>query len=50
MRQRRLPDDKCEEFVDVFMKEMHATFPNMVRLLRLGLRLSRFRRRRESIS
>ncbi|KWU43902.1 hypothetical protein RHOSPDRAFT_34524 [Rhodotorula sp. JG-1b] len=30
MRQRRLPDDKCEEFVDVFMKEMHATFPNMI--------------------
>ncbi|GAA5872013.1 hypothetical protein JCM3774_006580 [Rhodotorula dairenensis] len=30
LRQRRLPDNKCEEFVDVFMKEMHATFPNMI--------------------
>ncbi|BGP57575.1 hypothetical protein JCM8202v2_005219 [Rhodotorula sphaerocarpa] len=30
LRQRRLPDDQCEEFVDVFMKEMHATFPNMI--------------------
>lgn len=33
LRQRRLPDDQCEGFVDVFMKEMHATFPNMVRSL-----------------
>lgn len=50
MRQRRLPDDKCEEFVDVFMKEMHATFPNMVRFSELDCRLSRSRYRRESIS
>ncbi|POY76220.1 putative Malate dehydrogenase (oxaloacetate-decarboxylating) (NADP(+)) [Rhodotorula taiwanensis] len=30
LRQRRLPDEDCEKFVEVFMKEMHATFPNMI--------------------
>ncbi|GAA5821572.1 hypothetical protein JCM11251_000913 [Rhodosporidiobolus azoricus] len=30
IRQRRLPEDKCIEFVDVFMKEMNKTFPNML--------------------
>ncbi|GAA5895898.1 hypothetical protein JCM8208_005118 [Rhodotorula glutinis] len=30
MRQRRLADDKCEEFMEVFMREMHKVFPNMI--------------------
>ncbi|ORY77633.1 hypothetical protein BCR35DRAFT_305399 [Leucosporidium creatinivorum] len=30
LRQRRLPDAECEAFVDVFMAEMHKTFPNMI--------------------
>ncbi|BGP42746.1 hypothetical protein JCM10450v2_006856 [Rhodotorula kratochvilovae] len=30
LRQRRLADDKCEEFMEVFMREMHKTFPNMI--------------------
>ncbi|KPV73817.1 uncharacterized protein RHOBADRAFT_16250 [Rhodotorula graminis WP1] len=30
LRQRRLADDKCEEFMEVFMREMHKEFPNMI--------------------
>ncbi|GEM12284.1 malic enzyme [Rhodotorula toruloides] len=29
-RMRRLSEDKCMEFMEVFMREMHKTFPNMV--------------------
>lgn len=32
-RQRRLPVEKCLEFMEVFMREMHKTFPNMVRFV-----------------
>ncbi|GAA5945963.1 hypothetical protein JCM10213_006206 [Rhodosporidiobolus nylandii] len=30
LRQRRLPEDKCIEFVDRFMAEMSSNFPNMI--------------------
>ncbi|GAA5974298.1 hypothetical protein JCM11641_006720 [Rhodosporidiobolus odoratus] len=29
-RQRRLPEEKCIAFVEVFMREMHKNFPNMI--------------------
>ncbi|KAM0791949.1 hypothetical protein ACM66B_004200 [Microbotryomycetes sp. NB124-2] len=30
LRERRLPDEACEKFMDVFMREMHRVFPNMI--------------------
>ena len=30
VRSRRVSDEKALEFMDVFMAEMHKTFPNMI--------------------
>ncbi|GJN93671.1 hypothetical protein Rhopal_006728-T1 [Rhodotorula paludigena] len=30
LRQRRLDDETCQKFMEVFMKEMHKNFPNMI--------------------
>lgn len=37
-RIRRLSQEKCLEFMEVFMRCMHETFPNMVRCARPSLR------------